>query len=330
MTSRLTAHIATRVCLLAILCVPLVQAAASAEGSFDRTLKVSGPIMLDVSTGSGSISVRRGPGDSVRVTGHIKATNLWFSGDNNAEERVRQLEANPPILQSGNTIRIGHISDPELRRNISISYDLVVPEQTELRSHTGSGSQDVDGLRGPLEVGTGSGSIKISGSGDTVRAETGSGSIDVVGVKGNVRAKTGSGSIRATDVAGGFEGSTGSGHIELELTAPGAVRLDTGSGGLQVRGVRGSLEAQAGSGTIEAEGDPTGAWRLHTGSGGVRLRMASNASFDLNARTSSGSINVSQPVVVQGTIGKKEIHGKIHGGGVPVEVETGSGDIRIE
>ena len=36
------------------------------------------------------------------------------------------MEANPPILQSGNDLRIGHIDDPELRRNISISYEVVV------------------------------------------------------------------------------------------------------------------------------------------------------------------------------------------------------------
>jgi hypothetical protein len=35
-------------------------------------------------------------------------------------------------------------------------------------------------------------------------------------------------------------------------------------------------------------------------------------------------------VTVQGEIGKKEVKGKVRGGGVPVEVETGSGSIEIE
>jgi len=97
-----------------------------------------------------------------------------------------------------------------------------------------------------------------------------------------------------------------------------------------LRGVNGSLEASAGSGTITAEGNPTGSWTVHTGSGSVRLRLVSEAGFDLDAHTSSGTISVSQPVTVQGTMGRKELRGKVHGGGVPVQVETGSGNIEIQ
>jgi DUF4097 and DUF4098 domain-containing protein YvlB len=98
---------------------------------------------------------------------------------------------------------------------------------------------------------------------------------------------------------------------------------------MELRGVHGSLDAQAGSGTITAEGDPTGSWSAHTGSGNIHLSLAADAAFDLDAHTSSGSITVSQPVTVQGSIGRKELRGKVHGGGVPVEVETGSGNIEI-
>ena len=98
---------------------------------------------------------------------------------------------------------------------------------------------------------------------------------------------------------------------------------------MELRGVRGSLEARAGSGDIRAEGDPTGGWIVHTGSGGVHLRLPSDASFDLNARTSSGSISLEHPVTVQGTLGRKEIRGRVRGGGVEIEVQTGSGNIEI-
>jgi DUF4097 and DUF4098 domain-containing protein YvlB len=282
---------------------------------------------MDVTTGSGNVQVRAGNSNQVQVTGHIRATE-WFSG--NAQEKIKRLEANPPIQQSGNEIHIGHIDDPELRHNISISYEVTVPAETELRVESGSGNQTVEGIRGPLEVSAGSGGLKISAIGDRVHAETGSGDIEVDRVRGNVRAKTGSGSIRAEDIAGAFEADTGSGHIRLHQTAPGSVRVDTGSGGMELRGVRGSLDAKAGSGTIEAEGSPTGAWNVHTGSGTVQLRIPSDASFDLAAHTSSGSISVDQPHSVQGSIGRKEIRGKVGGGGVPVEVETGSGDIQIQ
>jgi DUF4097 and DUF4098 domain-containing protein YvlB len=64
--------------------------------------------------------------------------------------------------------------------------------------------------------------------------------------------------------------------------------------------------------------------------GNIHLNLASDASFDLDAHTNSGNISVSQPVSVQGSMGRKELRGKVHGGGVPVEVETGSGNIEIQ
>ena len=243
---------------------------------------------------------------------------------------MKQIEANPPIQQSGNDIRIGHIDDPELRRNVSISYDIIVPADTQLRSHSGSGNQTIQGIQGSAEVEAGSGDLKISDIGNTVRADTGSGGIQIDQVKGNVHAKAGSGDIRGTGIAGGFEGRTGSGHIRVEQTAPGSVNVETGSGGIELTGVHGSLDASAGSGDISAEGSPTGSWTVHTGSGTVRLKIASGVAFDLDARSSSGSITVSQPMTVQGTIARKEIHGKVNGGGVAVRVETGSGNVEIE
>jgi DUF4097 and DUF4098 domain-containing protein YvlB len=312
---------------LVIICAHALPAAASAEGSFQRTLTVTGPANVDLMTGSGSIHVRTGGSGQVEINAHIKVTN-WFGGD--GEQKVQEIQKNFPIQQSGNDIRIGHSDDSELFHNVSISYELVVPAETQLRSHSGSGSQSIEGLQREIEIETGSGGLKISDIGNRVRAETGSGDVEIDRVNGNVRARTGSGSIHATDIGGGFEGHTGSGHITLGQSAPGAVRVETGSGGMELRGVKGSLEATAGSGRITAEGDPTGSWTVHSGSGGIHLKLGSGTAFDLDAHTSSGSISVSQPVTVQGTMGKRELRGKVNGGGVPVEVETGSGDIEIQ
>lgn len=319
-------HLALRISIGIAAFAACTLPALAAEGSFDRTLQVNGAVNLQIETGAGSISVRTGSSNQVHVTGHIRSSD-WLSS---AEERVKKLESNPPIQQSGNDIRIGHIDDPELRRNISISYDVVVPASTELRSNTGSGSQEISGISGSLEANTGSGSLRISSIGSSVRAHSGSGGIDIDGAAGSVTVRTGSGSIHASGVAGGFDGETGSGHLTLEQTAPGSVRAQTGSGGLELRNVHGSLQAQAGSGDIRAEGEATGGWMVHTGSGSVRLRLPQNASFDLDAHTGSGSINLNHPVTVQGSTSKKDIHGKVGGGGVPVEVQTGSGSIEIE
>jgi len=130
-TRRTWALVLSAVMVLAaggLLAQPLLAAwPFNAEGSFERTLSVTGEVDLNVTTGSGSITVR--PGESGRV--YVKAQIRARGGD--AEEKVRRLEASPPIEQNGNVIRIGRIEDRELRRNVSISYELVVPATTRLK-----------------------------------------------------------------------------------------------------------------------------------------------------------------------------------------------------
>jgi DUF4097 and DUF4098 domain-containing protein YvlB len=298
------------------------------EGSFTRTLKVTGAVDLEVKSSSGSIQVRPGATDSVQVVGKIRARESWKSSLS-PEEKVKRLESNPPIEQNGNVIRIGHIEDQELRENVSISYELVVPAATKLRSATGSGSQTVQGLQGPVEATTGSGSLNLSDIGSDVNASTGSGSIELRGVQGHLKASTGSGGIRGTGIAGTAVASTGSGSITIEKSGPGDVEATTGSGGIELSGVRGALRARTGSGSIRAEGQPTAGWRLHTASGGVTVRLPANFGFELNARTSSGGIHSDHPVTFVGTLGRRELRGTVRGGGPLVEISTASGTIRI-
>jgi DUF4097 and DUF4098 domain-containing protein YvlB len=128
---------------------------------------------------------------------------------------------------------------------------------------------------------------------DEVRIQTGSGRIQVDSVKGKLDAHTGSGSIEGSAIHGPISAHTGSGTLRLEQTAPGP------------------LEAQ-------------------TGSGGVDVRLPADAAFDLYAHTGSGHVYVEHPITVQGTVGGREIQGKVKGGGALVDVRTGSGSVRIE
>ncbi|MGH9775884.1 MAG: DUF4097 family beta strand repeat-containing protein [Candidatus Acidiferrales bacterium] len=307
-----------------------IPAFARTEGRFERTLQVNGPVDLQVSTGSGSIHVRAGSDGSVRVVCNIRANNSWRGSDSDAEQKIQYLEAHPPIEQDGNTIRIGHVDDEELTRHLSLSYEIETPAATQLRSTSGSGSLDAEGIAGPVEATTGSGSIGMKKIGGEVNGRTGSGGITLEDVHGAVHAQAGSGGITGRNVAGNFTASTGSGSIELEQSGPGDVDIETGSGGAELRGVKGSVRVSAGSGSISVDGAPAGPWRLRTGSGSVEVRLPQDAAFELSARTGSGGIESSLPITVQGRISPREIHGTVHGGGPLMELSTSSGNIRIE
>lgn len=283
---------------------------ASADGQFERTLKVSGTPQVDVSTGSGDITVHTGQAGDVRVIGRIHVSAGWFSGGNE-QEKVRRIESNPPIQQTGAMIRIGRISDPDLRRNISISYEIWTPAETVLRADTGSGNVKVENLKNSVELSTGSGDVFVAN------------------VANAVRARTGSGTIRADGIGGSFSGETGSGDIRVAMVAKANVRVRTGSGGINVSNATSSLSAHTGSGDVEAAGTPDGQWEVETGSGNVRLQIPQGARFDVAASTSSGRIDVSREMVTSGTVNQHRIRGKVNGGGPLLQLQTASGDIII-
>ena len=255
-------------------------ALAQARASFERTLDVSGAVQLDVSSRSGSITVRTGGDGVVEIHGEVRARS-------SLEDDVREIAANPPIRQDGNIIRIGPIDNGGSERRVSVSYELVVPAATELETSTGSGSQEIADIAGPLDATTGSGSLEIGRIGASVEARTGSGSITIEGVDGDLEVTTGSGSIRAEAVNGSISATSGSGPVRLQQTGSGDVSVQTGSGRVRIEGARGGLRVHSGSGRVDVDGEMTGEWDLRTSSGSIEgdaagyVGLRARRSYDL-------------------------------------------------
>jgi hypothetical protein len=284
--------------------------ASSPQGTFEKTLTVSGPVDLEVLTHSGDVTVRAGSSGSIFIRGKIYVGDHWLMGNRQAD--VHEIEQHPPIRQEGNNIHIEYVN----LRNISVDYEITVPADTTVRTRSGSGDQIIEGTHGNVDTQTGSGDVKLAN------------------LNGEIHLQTGSGNIRARQISGPVRGGTGSGDVEIEEAASGDVDLHTGSGNITARGVQGGFRGETGSGDVTAEGTQTGSWEIHTGSGNVHVRLPSNAAFDADISSSSGSVEVGEPIemTVQGRVGDthKQIRGKVHGGGMLLRVRTGSGDIHIQ
>ena len=288
-------------------------AAYAAEGNFEKTLAVSGGPNVSVATGSGYVHVYSGSDSQIHIIGRVHVRPGLFDrlgGD--ADSRVRQIVANPPIKQVGNAITIGTGHDESsLFHNVSIDYEITTPSGTTLKAESGSGDLEIGGIEG------------------AVTAETGSGEMKVENIGANARLETGSGSIHAINVHGAATLQTGSGNLHLDLSGAGDVKAQTGSGSIRIGGVSGGLHAEAGSGNIDVAGNPTGEWRLESGSGSLTAHVGSAAKFTLNAETGSGSVHVDQPLLSQGTLERQHVVGTVNGGGPTIRVTTGSGNIEI-
>lgn len=286
-----------------------------AAGVFDRTLNVGEPLELEVQTGSGAIEVRAGAAGKVEVHGEIRVGSwrgLFGGGRASADDIVQNIKASPPIEQNGNRLVIGRLDESFWHQNVSISYTIVVPAATQLRARSGSGSQSVRGIAGPVVV------------------ETGSGSTELTDIGGAAEARTGSGSIHARGIGGAFTGSTGSGQIDVAQTARGDVAASTGSGSVEIKGVDGAARVRTGSGSVTIDGKPTGPWDLDTGSGSVHARMPPDAAFTIDARAGSGGVKTSQPITMSGNVERGTLYGQVRGGGPTVRIRTGSGGISLD
>jgi len=290
----------------------MADAFTAAQGDFEKTVAVTDtPISVDATTASGDIIVRHGSDREVHVIGHVR---VWRGGwgwtSISAQESLARLQQNPPVEQQGNAIRIGYISDPELTRSISISYEIQVPAATRLSARISSGSATVDGIDGPVDASTSSGHVTVTNIKGRVQASSNSGGVDLRSIDGAATASVSSGSISGSDLV--------------------ATNARTISGTVTLHQVRGPCDVSVTIGTISVDGAPTAPWNIHSDSGAVSIRITDQPHFELKAHAVSGAIHSSLPVTVLGSSSGNLLIGSVGGGGPSVDLSTQSGYISIE
>jgi DUF4097 and DUF4098 domain-containing protein YvlB len=298
----------------------------TAEGSFDKTFEVSGPVRIELTNGSGDSHVSVGPAGEVRIHGEIQARS-W--SEKSGQRRVDDVQSRPPVSQDGSLVRIG--GSAYNTKDVSIDYTITVPADSEIRGTTGSGDLEINGLKGPANFTAGSGDIKASNISGDIQVVAGSGGIGLSDIGGQVQAHAGSGDITLDRIHGDMRLQTGSG--EIEVTEPGG-KLDasTSSGDVTIRGASEDISVRTSSGDVTVDGNPgeNSYWDFHTSSGDVVLHVPSNASFRLYARSSSGDIEAEIPVTMEGTSRKHELQARLGDGKARVEVTTSSGGVSLK
>src|SRR5437016_11042362 len=199
------------------------------SGTFDRNYNVTGPIRLELTNASGDVDITGSADGKVHVRGEVRASGFGFD---NPQKRLDDTLANPPIEQRGDTVRIG--KEMSRMRNVSITYTIQVPRDTEVSTTVASGAQTIRGVRGPVKVQAASGTIRVekierdvqlttaSGSvsasdiGNDVRVSSASGSVTVSNTRGDVRVNALSGVIRASHPGGRVEADPVSREAELQ------------------------------------------------------------------------------------------------------------------
>jgi DUF4097 and DUF4098 domain-containing protein YvlB len=114
----------------------------------------------------------------------------------------------------------------------------------------------------------------------------------------------------------------------------GSLRADTHDGNVDVSGRFDFLNLRTGDGNIDAEinatATPQPGWSVRTGDGNLRLRLPENFAADLSAHTGDGTVRVDVPITTSGAMSEHSVRGKMNGGGLALELQTGDGNIEVE
>lgn len=149
----------------------------------------------------------------------------------------------------------------------------------------------------------------------------------------NLDLRSGDGHIHVDSVRGTHHIETNDGDLRLH-EVEGSLRANTHDGTIKVSGRFDLLELHTGDGDIDADvsesSSPKPTWSLRSGDGTVRLRLPDDFRADISARTGDGDIRVAFPLDASEMKSEHAVRGKINGGGIPLELQTGDGDIRIE
>lgn len=230
--------------LISLIFIANLANAARAEYEEVRklTLETEGISSLNVDAGAGSLAVYGETGIS-QIT--VIATIQVPGRDD--EKALRKIDKNMILSLDRN----GAIADLDawfehgiwsFGKGPTIHLEVHMPAQLGLAIEDGTGSIEVENVRGDVYVDDGTGSLVMNGVGGNVEIEDGTGSITVTDVGGDISVDDGTGGIEIQGVAGSVTIDDGTGSIDVADVANDLLIVDSGTGGVDYSNIGGRIE----------------------------------------------------------------------------------------
>ena len=210
----------------------------------ELSLDTRGIDSLEIEAGAGSLDVVGTP-DGTEIT-VLAVIEIDTNDDDDARETIEEKMVLVLEQDSDTATLKAYFEDGGWNwgRGDSprISLEVQMPEGMHLNVDDGSGSVEIENVRGDVVMDDGSGSLSLKDVGGEVRIEDGSGSITVSGVGGDLWINDGSGGIKVDGVAGSVTVDDGSGSIDVSDVEEDLIIVDDGSGGLSFSNIGGRVE----------------------------------------------------------------------------------------
>ena len=207
-------------------------------------------------------------------------------------------------------------------------------EGSKVYIESSSGRITIENLQASAEMEVSASSGRITGrriAGNQVVFNSSSADISLEVLEaGNADIKVSSGDVQLNKVtAETLEIKLSSGDLEIMTLDSNRTEIST-SGKTLIKSGRGEIILEGSSGDVDITLSALDApLNLDISSGDITIALPEGSAFDALLDTSSGRIRSEFPVLGDLTADDDELNGTINGGGVPVTLQTSSGDIKL-
>ncbi len=326
-----------------------------AQSRYERTTNqqrlLSAGSTLDVETSFGSVTITGADVTECDVMATITASAP-------TEEEAQELAEQTTIemVTLGDTLRV-RADKPTTRgnRSVGVSYQIVVPRQTNVECRSSYGHVELAGIEGDVSGRTSSGSVRAEEIRGSANLGSSYGSITLDGFsEGDLTLKTSSGKITISDAAfGSCDAGTSYGSVTARSMEGDSIKLRSSSGSIElVEATAETMDLSTSYGRVEARQIRVRDLRAHSGSGSVEIDCAEGCPPELTAQikssygsvvfaappefagqvhlaTNYGSVRTDRPITIRGELSKKKIDGAIGDGAGSLHIETSSGSVTL-
>lgn len=299
----------------------------------ERTLKLGGRGELELTNLAGDILITRGGGNDVRIEAIKTARGR---NDEDARqmlslvevvfaERGNRGEAKVSYPRSG-APRDGRSVVIHRNVNVSVTFNVSAPENTEISVRTLSGNVRVSNIKGELSLSSMSGNVVVQDAPRLASAASTSGNVEILNTKSETP-------IEATTVSGNI--------LLRQVTAP-SVQLESVSGSVRMTELQTPrLDVQSVAGTVEFNSpiQKNGRYDLQSHAGNVQVIVMGNVGFEFDANTFNGTVRldmgsndlkVEQPTRAGARGGRQRSQRGVFGdGSALIDITTFSGNVTI-
>ncbi len=200
-------------------------------------------------------------------------------------------------------------SESGLSDEVNLEATLSIPGNLPINASTGGGHINANSLDGNNVFTTNGGHIKLVSVSGSTQAKTKGGHITCNKLQGKARLHTSGGHIRVNGGEANLFARTGGGHIVLTDFS-------------------GEADAKTKGGNIEAKIDKVeGPLTLASSAGNISLAIPSSTAADIDARGSKVTLDEGFGFV--GKHSKGHLTGTLNGGGAPLSLSCGYGNVEI-